>query len=73
MEYWRLKPIAAEVIAPASVETRPVTGTLRLSETLRRILSLFPVQMSTVAFLIAPAIFCWVACGIEVGILVDPA
>ena len=65
-----MKPIAGRGQAPASVETWPVTGTLRFSDSLRSILSLLPVQMSTVAFLTAAAICCWVAGGMELGILV---
>src|ERR1700729_3762346 len=69
-EYWRLKPIPAEVAPPATVESCPVTGTVRFNDILRRTLSSLPVQMSTLAFLIAAAIFCWVAWGMDVGSLV---
>src|ERR1700742_264878 len=69
-EYWRSKPIPAEVAPPAAVESCPVTGTVRFSDILRRTLSLVPVQTSTLAFLTAAAIFCWVAWGMELGSLV---
>src|ERR1700722_3496628 len=57
---------------PSNVEVWPVTGTVRLSDSLRRVLSLVPVHTSTVAFLIAAPIFCWVAAGIDDGIFVVP-
>src|ERR1700684_160901 len=68
-EYWRLIPIPAELSPPSVVEILPVTGTVMLSVSLRRVLSLLPVHTSTVAFSISREILAWVAGGIVVGSL----
>ena len=62
-EYCMVSPMSADFIPPSSEDALPVTGSVRLIVSRRIVLSLVPVQMSTLGFLIAAAILLRSAAG----------